>query len=235
MFGGNAMLALDWLPLCAELDARGAQRHSFLLLDYPGYGDCAGAPSPASIRASALGALAALTAQELEQTPRAGGARRVNLLGCSLGSAAALETAVALGEGEGEVGVDACVLLCPFSSILDVGRAHRVVPAFLPGSLAALLVRRATNWDNVAALRRLLSAQHPGVRSLALFHGSADEICPIWMGRALYARAKGLAEQRPPALRPAVSFTEVPGSDHNSLLETGLDAIMEELLKHPRL
>ena len=50
LFGGNAMLALDWLDLLRGYPDRSA---GFLLVDYPGYGLCQGSPNPARIRESA--------------------------------------------------------------------------------------------------------------------------------------------------------------------------------------
>ncbi|CAE8629726.1 unnamed protein product [Polarella glacialis] len=54
LFGGNAMLATDWLPFCTRLlTARGASPKlpgvAFLLVDYPGYGSNLGEPTPGSI------------------------------------------------------------------------------------------------------------------------------------------------------------------------------------------
>ena len=57
MFGGNAMLALEWIPFVRSYYERHAKFHthtsseccSFLLIDYPGYGRNDGTANPSSI------------------------------------------------------------------------------------------------------------------------------------------------------------------------------------------
>jgi hypothetical protein len=52
-FGGNAMVALDWLDLVREFPDRSA---GFLFIDYPGYGSCEGSPNPTHILETSRGA-----------------------------------------------------------------------------------------------------------------------------------------------------------------------------------
>jgi hypothetical protein len=47
--GGNGTVALDWSEWIAE---HAPSEDAYLLVDFPGYGDCEGAPSPGHIRES---------------------------------------------------------------------------------------------------------------------------------------------------------------------------------------
>ena len=62
LFGGNAGLARDWIHLIQtyRLQKQTSASVSFVLVEYPGYGACAGIPSPATIRESIDAALRAL-------------------------------------------------------------------------------------------------------------------------------------------------------------------------------
>jgi len=90
-FGGNAMLARDWLAFLDKVLTHMGEHQvprtntAFLLVDYPGYGRNAGAPSPESVLKSSHLALEAA----LQQLPEV----RVQLLGHSLGAAAAAQLA----------------------------------------------------------------------------------------------------------------------------------------------
>ncbi|MCB1277485.1 alpha/beta fold hydrolase [Prosthecobacter sp.] len=159
-FGGNASLALDWLRFTNDWDGRFA----YLLLDYPGYGECSGNPTPATIRESSKAALEAL-AKHLNTT-RADLQPRLALLGHSLGCAAALMAAE-------DLDVRRAVLLSPFTSMTDMGRI------VLGWPLCHLNLHR---FDNRKALSRV--ASHEGVR-IVIFHGTDDEVIPARMGRAL--------------------------------------------------
>ena len=49
-FGGNASLALDWMPLVEVVANAGGNRGTgYLLIEYPGYGRCSGTPSAEAI------------------------------------------------------------------------------------------------------------------------------------------------------------------------------------------
>lgn len=158
VFGGNASLALDWLPVLAALsDAR----DGFLLLDYPGFGDNEGRPSAAASQEGAEAAWAAL-ARHLAVPPVAL-ERRLALLGHSIGAAAALRFA----QGHRP---QRLVLVSPFTSLRAVAQYHY-------GAWVGPLVRN--DYDNGAALAAL--AGTPAV----LIHGSADEVVPVAMGREL--------------------------------------------------
>lgn len=161
-FGGNASLALDWLHYLNSWDASFA----FLLVDYPGYGDCEGRPTPESLRENAKAATQAL-ARHLgveEQLLRP----RLAVLGHSLGCAAALMAAEDLDIRRG-------VLISPFTSMTEMGRI------VLGWPLCYLNLHR---FDNRRTLRRV--ASRSGARFVIL-HGQDDEVIPVHMGRELAA------------------------------------------------
>lgn len=197
-FGGNAMLALDWVDWLSDLgdgtegngnegDAtlEDGNRRGFLLVDYPGYGRSGGKPTRESIIANTEAVLPAL-AESLETDAEQ--FRSVNVLGLSIGAAAGLEFAV-------RHEVDRVVLLAPFTSLLDM--AKRQV-----GPLAYMLLDR---FDNRARLAELAGREHRP--EVVIFHGNSDGIIPLAHGRSL-------AGEYPDWIR----FHEVPGADHNDLL-----------------
>lgn len=161
-FAGNGSLALDWLHPTEEWDAR----YAYLLVDYPGYGDCAGEPTPARILENGTAAVTALEAHL--HTTRAELQPHLAVLGHSLGSAAALMLADSLGLRRG-------VLLSPFTTMTEMGRL------VLGWPLCHLNLHRFNN-------RRTLQhvAQREGAR-IVIFHGTEDEVIPVRMGRELAA------------------------------------------------
>jgi uncharacterized protein len=61
LFAGNGSVALDWLSLTSRF---GDSATGFLLIDYPGYGNCEGSPNPQSILENTEDAFQALLAQK---------------------------------------------------------------------------------------------------------------------------------------------------------------------------
>lgn len=173
-FGGNAALALEWLLFTATWN----DRCGFLLVDYPGYGECEGRPTPGSVRESSTAAAKALAAElglaETELRPRC------RVLGHSLGCAAALMAA-------NDLGVDRAVLVSPFTSMTDMGR-------IVLGWPLCLLNRHP--FDNRAALGEF--ASRAGARGV-IFHGTDDEIIPLRMGRELAEAHPDVLEFHPVA------------------------------------
>lgn len=160
-FAGNGSLALDWLFVSEGWD----EACGYLLVDYPGYGDCKGSPSPASIRASANAATRKL-ADELglsldELRPR------LAVIGHSIGCAAALMAAE-------DLGIQRAVLVSPFTTMTEMGR--RV----LGWPLCQLNLHR---FDNRAPLAAIVGK---GAR-VTIFHGLDDLNIPVAMSRELAA------------------------------------------------
>jgi uncharacterized protein len=157
---GNGARALDMEEFCRALPFPG---DAWLLVDYPGYGECEGSPHPDTIREN-LRAAVPLAAKELGlDTAEIAG--RGCVFGHSLGSAAALIAAE-------ECKVRRAVLCSPFTSIMDMTRVMLKVPL-------GFIVRH--RFDNRATLSSLRNA---GGRAWIL-HGASDEVIPVEMGRTL--------------------------------------------------
>lgn len=171
-FGGNGSLALDWLYFSEFWDGRFA----YLLVDYPSYGDCEGAPTPDRIRQSGKAAVEALakrlgtTLGELQP--------RLALLGHSLGSAAALMVAEDLDVRRG-------VLLSPFTTMTEMGRI------VLGWPLCHLNMHL---FDNRRTLKKV--TREAGAR-FVIFHGMEDEVIPVRMGRELAEAHPGVVTFHP--------------------------------------
>lgn len=159
VFSGNGGCAVDYRDVARS----GPKECGWLFVDYPGYGACEGHPTPTSIRANALGAIAAL-AEELgheSETLK----KQLGSFGHSIGAAAALDIAA-------EVGMERAVIVSPFTSMKDM--AARYVTPLLTGFLRH-------RFDNRASLRRL--ADQGG--HVTILHGDADAMIPASMGRTL--------------------------------------------------
>jgi uncharacterized protein len=160
VFGGNGDVALAWLPL---LRAFPDPRNAYLLIDYPGYGKCAGTPNPETILEASQRALQTL----LETEGWKIGADALCVLGHSLGGAAALQFAA-------KNVIRKIVVVSTFTSMDEMVRTQIHVP------LGRLLRHR---FDNLAALRTILSQK--GAPEIWIFHGQKDEIIPPKMGQNL--------------------------------------------------
>jgi uncharacterized protein len=169
VFGGNAMVALDWLEILkhCQLDAG-----AFLLVDYPGYGICAGNPSADSILENATTAYHAVIESKQWIIRRL----RLGVLGWSIGAAAGLEFAE-------KCPVQDLVLIAPFTTMEDMVKKFTGIR---PGLL--LLDR----FDNLAALS-YLCGQNPGIK-VTIIHGEGDALIPISMGRRLFESVPGVPE-----------------------------------------
>jgi uncharacterized protein len=169
VFGGNAMTALDWIEILREcqLDAGG-----FLLLEYPGYGLCAGSPGADSILENAIAAYHAFVDSKrwIVRRPRLG------ILGWSIGAAAGLQFAE-------KFPVQDLVLLAPFTTMEDMVKRFTGIR---PGML--LLDR----FDSVFALDRVCAQTPPP--KVTIIHGEKDNLIPISMGRSLAQSVPNLIE-----------------------------------------
>lgn len=211
IFGGNAMVATDWLTFVeALIRARGAavgatggtarqQLPAFLLLDYPGYGANEGQPCAGlALRASEAGVQAALEAlrggaDASAPETAAVSCQALAYLGHSLGAAAAAQLAARLAAKRpswlGSTSpVSRLVLSAPFTSIPRLGEQllGAITGANVVIALASTVSRH--QWDNERSLRALAGANRPGDAppEVTILHGELDEIVPVAMGRKLH-------------------------------------------------
>ena len=154
---------------------------ALLVVDYPGYGGSEGRATEPTVYEAADAAFAAL-AQRREVDPH-----RIYVYGRSLGSAVAVHTAA-------HHPVAGLILESPFTSARDMARLHY---RMFPRPLLHLRL------DNETAIRRVRCP-------VLVFHGTADQLVPIAMGRRVAAAAPGPAEVVP-----------IPGSDHNETYDRG--------------
>lgn len=225
VFGGNAMLALDWLPFIREyISHSGTERNSFLLIDYPGYGLNALPelfPSPESILLSSKAAVR----YALEKNPSS----QVRVLGHSLGCAASLQLAAdkelrdELRAKDPPATLDRVVISAPFVSITAMAR--KIFFPFTP----QFLVKH--NWDNEAAITTLITDYYSAPEcpsspklSVTILHGTRDGIVPFDQGQALYHTALDVIEKEGNPDEEAqhkpvtASFVKLSGVGHNDLL-----------------
>ncbi len=162
---------------------------ALLVVDYPGYGASGGRASEAGMYEAADLAYTALIARpDVDR-------QRVYVYGRSLGSAAATHTASTHE-------VAGLILESPFTSARGMAARHYwIFPRFLVH----------LGLDNVGAMRRI----HCPV---LIFHGTADMLVPITMGRDVAAAAAG-----------PVEFVMIEGAGHNDTYEMGGNAYKEKL------
>mmetsp|Transcript_16313 Transcript_16313/g.25846 ORF Transcript_16313/g.25846 Transcript_16313/m.25846 type:complete len:703 (-) Transcript_16313:167-2275(-) len=257
-FGGNAMLGLDWIGF-ANAMAREAQRKrngiGILLFDYPGYGGVPGRPSPDSILSASIAAAEALAKRNETPHPPGGwktaGADKalqnkfeLNLLGHSLGAAAALQLAAAL-RGSGYVFVKRVVVSAPFTSIVDMASKLLRVPVAIVARLvthkwnnteaiaslttppAIILPHTENDHDNTHYLQGGAPIDRSGPERLTIIHGDKDELVPIRMGRSLFETGEiGLRSVATPPII-SVSFKELRGLGHNEVIDEANPKVRE--------
>jgi fermentation-respiration switch protein FrsA (DUF1100 family) len=162
---------------------------ALLVVDYPGYGASGGRATEAGLYAAADLAYDAVVARpEIDR-------HRIYVYGRSLGSAVATHTASTHE-------VAGLILESPFTSAHGMAARHyRIFPTFL--------VR--LQLDNVGAIR----AVHCPI---LIFHGTADMLVPITMGRAVAEAAAG-----------PVEFVMIEGSGHNDTYDMGGKSYKEKL------
>jgi uncharacterized protein len=159
--GGNGSVALDWSDWIAM---NAPKEDAWLLVDFPGYGACEGAPNPERIRESLRVLVpAAAGAVGLSKTPDAS---RLRFFGHSLGAAASLIAAA-------EFRVQRGVLLAPFTSTMEMSRSMTGLP------LGFLVTHR---FDNQARLSEILAL---GLAKIIILHGTEDRVIPVEMSREL--------------------------------------------------
>lgn len=166
--GGNGTVALDWSEWIAE---HAPGEDAYLLVDFPGYGDCEGSPSPGRIRES----LKTGVPHALREIgwPDSVDSSRLRFFGHSLGSAACLIAAT-------EFKIQRGVMIAPFTSTMAMSRHMTGLP------LGFLVWHR---FDNAARLAEL-AARGPG--EVIILHGDDDESIPVEMSRTLAAAQKNI-------------------------------------------
>ncbi len=162
MFNGNASRALDWIDFLRDYPD---PSHGFLLIEYPGYGESEGKPSPASIREASEKGFAKL-AEELDVGQDAL-EKNLGTMGFSLGAATSLPFAV-------EHAASRVILISPFTSMIEMARRTA------PPPFHNLLLHR---YDNRARLRDLCSESNSP--QILIVHGAGDPVIPVQMGREL--------------------------------------------------
>ena len=164
--GGNGTVALDWSEW---LERHAPKQDAWLLVDFPGYGDCEGSPSPSRIRETFRTGVP-LAFREIGW-PAKPDSNKLRFFGHSLGGAACLIAAT-------EFGIQRGVLIAPFTSTMDMTRQVTGLP------LGFLVWHR---FDNSARLAEL-AARGPG--EVIILHGTDDEVIPVSMSSTLAARQK---------------------------------------------
>lgn len=193
LFGGNGMTAFDWsdwvIDITPHIEAY--PNVAFLLIDYPGYGENTGDPSPISMNECAEKSFrAAVDVLKVHgMSPL-----EINVLGHSIGAAVASKW---IAESEG-LSISRLVLSAPFTSITDM---VSVVFPLVPRVLAGLVSRH--DWDNRKSLNAIL--EKTNVRNLFIVHGMQDTLVPPTMGNELSKIAN-------------CSFIPVPHASHNDVI-----------------
>jgi hypothetical protein len=162
---------------------------ALLVVDYPGYGASGGRASEAGIyEAGALAYQALATRPGVDR-------ERIYVYGRSLGSAVATRIAA-------DHPVAGLILESPFTRARDMAaRTYRIFPQFL--------VR--LRLDNVETIRRV----HCPV---LVFHGTADMLVPMDMGRRVAEAAPG-----------PVEFVMIEGAGHNETYDVGGRAYRDKI------
>ena len=167
--GGNGSLALDFesfvraLPFASD---------AYLLVDYPGYGECEGSPDPGAIRENVKGAVAAAakaTGIDLTSEPT-----KLRAFGHSLGAAAALMAVE-------ECDIPGVVCYAPFTSTPDMARIKFMVSKDIP-------IQHV--FDNRTGLKAL--AANKG--HAWILHGDRDGVIPVDMSRTLAEEFKEVVD-----------------------------------------
>ncbi len=194
LFHGNGETAFDNVWKADELAARGL---GVMLVEYRGYGRShrEAAPTEEGLYADASGALDWLSKRGI-------GADRVVLWGQSLGSGVAAEMAL-------RKRARALVLVCPYTSIVDMARRH--APGWLPVNLVV-----GDRFDTAS------KAPHIALPTLVI-HGDADELIPHAMSQQLAS------------LLPQAKLLTIRGGHHNDLVDLERRTVFDAVANLARL
>lgn len=196
LYGGNAMLALDYSSFLVDvISSTDQSKNAFLLMDFPGYGNSSGSITPSNTLEESKEALKA-TEEHLNRS------LEINGFGHSLGCAAILQLAATRP-------LNNVILSAPFLSIADMGVAIFPFLKVLPRYMLNILIRH--NWDNAQALPLALSQQEAvSGGSFHIVHGKHDSIVPFDHGKQLAAKSPKIV------FHPSIS-------DHNDILTREVD------------
>lgn len=163
---------------------------ALLVVDYPGYGASDGRSTEAGIyEAGDLGYAALISRPDVDP-------HRIYVYGRSLGSAVATHVAATHDEVAG------LILESPFTSARGMAARHY-------GIFPRFLVRLGL--DNIGRMPRI---HCPAL----VFHGTADQLVPMQMGREVAAAAAG-----------PVEFVMIEGAEHNDTYDVGGKAYRDKL------
>eukprot|EP00439_Symbiodinium_sp_Y106_P055231 s5143_g7.t1 len=210
VFGGNAMVSADWLPFCeaaVSMKATSAMP-CFLLIDYPGFGFNSGEPSPAAALESSRQALAQLLAELGQKSPES-----INLLGHSLGAAAASQLAASLSRSDeyAKVQPGRLLLSSPFLSVDEM--AAVLFGGLLPRWLLRALVTH--RWNNAATVPDAATAGW----QVSIVHPPDDEIVPFKHGEELQSSVRALGRE--------CELLQPKGCSHNDVLFAAMPAYVK--------
>lgn len=167
--GGNGSLALDFEPFVRALPFAS---DAYLLVDYPGYGECEGSPSPDAIRENLKGAVAAAAkATGVDLTSER---TKLREFGHSLGAAVALMAVE-------EFYIPGVVCYAPFTSTPDMARIKFLVSKDVP-------IQHV--FDNRVGLKALTKNQGRAW----ILHGDHDGVIPVDMSRTLAEEFKHVVD-----------------------------------------
>ncbi|MBU0675423.1 MAG: alpha/beta fold hydrolase [Proteobacteria bacterium] len=159
LFPGISTQTLGWLDLIRQATAPDV---GWLLIDYPGRGECQGTMNPADLILNPEGAIAALsTHYKIDPLPA-----KILLLGHSFGSGAVLQFAA-------RHQVDRIVLVAPFDTLRRaVAQKSFILSIIMPAQI-----------DNQTLLQKILLHSQPP--EVTILHGALDTTLPVEMGRTL--------------------------------------------------
>ena len=163
-FHGNAGNLATRAARFAEFQAQG---FNVIAMSYRGSSGSGGKPSEAGISADARQVYKQAEKLIANTTPQ-----KIILYGESLGSAVAIALLEALAPDERPAGL---VLEAPFTSIPAMAQTMADIPP-------KLIARISDRWDSLSRVKAITVP-------LLILHGTADEVTPISMGRALFAHA----------------------------------------------
>lgn len=163
--GGNGTLVLELASFCRS---QAFHKDAWLLVDYPGYGECAGEPSPQGFRENLKTSVTAAAGQlklDAKKVPE-----YACVFGHSLGCAAAMLAVE-------EFHLRSAVLCAPFTSTREMAEQQFHMPKGLP------LQHVFDNRTGMAELQKCKGRAW-------IFHGEADTVIPVIMSRTMAAEFK---------------------------------------------